>query len=867
MKANGKLVLILLVLLFFSCLSISAASETAGIDADNSQDSFETGDCQLTEESQVVTGNNPELTKVTEKSSDKKAGEVSVNGYEELANQIKSIQQTTQKNHVINLKPGNYTATETITLRQNNGTAYNLTINGNNIILDGLNRYQFIKVERCNLELRNVTLKNFYSINNGGAINLYQSNCSIINSALTNGAAEYQGGAIYAYYSNYCISDSSLVNNTADKGGAIYAYYSNDTVIGTSFINNTAGEGGAIYAGNSNNNVTGSRLTLNTAEFSGGAIKSSYSKNIIADTVLANNGGDVGSAVWITDSNNVIDNITLTDNTAQSRGSIYIYRSNTSVLNSEMADNTAEFGGALFISNSNVEISDTALVSNTANDLGGALCTYNSKLAITNTALSNNTANVWGGAVFAYNSTINITGRTLSDNRAELGGAIYINNSNLSIVGTTLSNNTANDSGGAIFAADSKSDIADSTLSGNTAKNMGGAICYKSSELNLINTTFNNNRAKEGNDTYNYMMVTSIVFNTIAPKEYGDTLTVSGFIKANNRTISGKSMQVDVFINGMKRSLVTNDKGRFSTAVKLNATGIWEIMATFNGQDDYLPCNASTSCNVSKRNTVLKMNVSDLFLNREAILTGNLTDKTNTKLRNANIYVTVNGMTYHMLTDEYGRYTLNYTPTVRGTNNLTVLYKGNKNYASASITASFEVDEDIIIRATCYRDNITVTALLTQENEVLKNRKVNLTINGETTVVKTDDEGILYYTCISKSAGNNTLEITYNDLKWTRNFTTDKRNTTLTVSAPETALINKTVCISGNLNDQTNTKLKNANVYIKIAGKQYHVITDSSGAYSLDYTPAKKGTYNITVTYKGNSNYNPTTFVKTITVS
>ena len=42
----------------------------------------------------------------------------------------------------------------------------------------------------------------------------------------------------------------------------------------------------------------------------------------------------------------------------------------------------------------------------------------------------------------------------------------------------------------------------------------------------------------------------------------------------------------------------------------------------------------------------------------------------------------------------------------------------------------------------------------------------------ETKDEKTDKNGILSYTHNSKKAGNNTLEITYNDIKWTQNFIT-----------------------------------------------------------------------------------------------
>ena len=322
---------------------------------------------------------------------------------------------------------------------------------------------------------------------------------------------------------------------------------------------------------------------------------------------------------------------------------------------------------------------------------------------------------------------------------------------------------------------------------------------------------------------------------------------------------------VDLFINDMNKSLTTSYDGKFSTKVKLNATGTWIIKAIFNGNEACKACNATMSFDVSKRKTTLKMNVSDLFLNREATLTGNLTDKTNTKLRNANIYVVVNGKRYHVLTNENGTYVVNYTPTKKGTNNLTVLYKGNPNYEASNITTTFEVDEDIVIRSTYYRDSITITACLTDGNELLKNVKVNLTINNETVSVKTDENGILYYACKSKIAGNNMLEICYGNQKWTRNFVTEKRSTSLTFKVSKITL-NQQCTITGNLTDQSGTKLRNANIYVTLNGQRYHLLTDVFGTYSLNFTPTQVGKYNITVLYKGNSNYSPSQLNKTITV-
>jgi len=369
-----------------------------------------------------------------------------------------------------------------------------------------------------------------------------------------------------------------------------------------------------------------------------------------------------------------------------------------------------------------------------------------------------------------------------------------------------------------------------------------------------------NNTAKDENDIYNSGK-TTISLTKIGNKNYRDNITIAGNMKCDIDFNSRLDMYL--LVNDYKINLKTDYNGNFSTNVILNSTGKCTIMAVFEGNNKYLPSNATTTFNVAKRDTTIKTEIDSAFINVPVIIKGNLTDKNNTKLKNANIYFKINNQQYHTLTDNNGQFSLNYTPTKQGRHNITIFYKGNKNYNGSKLTTSFEVENgtNIQIHSTYYRENITIHALLMIKNKILKNTNVNLTINDETKTIKTDSNGQINYTCISKKAGDNKLKITYNDKTWTQNFITLKRNTTI-INSKITETSQGNISISGKLVDSNGTKLKNANIYITINGKNNHILTDKNGIYRYNYTTLYKKS-DISIKYNGNTNYEATNITAT----
>ncbi|MBQ6220360.1 MAG: hypothetical protein IJJ47_11555 [Methanosphaera sp.] len=159
-----------------------------------------------------------------------------VHNYTELVEAIKTAQSEAYDLFIINLRSGNYNATQNIIWEES--ATKNLIINGSGLILDGNGRYQFILVgSRQNLTLNNVTITN-YTAKNGGAVESY-GNLTILNSNFAYNTATERGGAIYLQGSDDERIMCKIVGNRFEGNRAKEeTIYLNNTLITTIKDNN-----------------------------------------------------------------------------------------------------------------------------------------------------------------------------------------------------------------------------------------------------------------------------------------------------------------------------------------------------------------------------------------------------------------------------------------------------------------------------------------------------------------------------------------------------------------------------------------------------------------------------------------------------
>jgi len=305
------------------------------------------------------------------------------------------------------------------------------------------------------------------------------------------------------------------------------------------------------------------------------------------------------------------------------------------------------------------------------------------------------------------------------------------------------------------------------------------------------------------------------------------------------------------------------------------------VTAIFAGNSVYNAVNTTKTFTVNKKDTKITLNnIAATQYSNKITISGKFTRSTGEVLSNAAIVVKVNGVNYTAKTDANGSYSVNYTVTKVGTNNVTAIFAGNSVYNAKNVSKTFVVNKKDTtitlnnIATTQYSDKITITGKLTRSTgEALTNATVTININGVNYTAITDSSGnyAINYT-VTKVGTNNITAIfagnsAYNKVNTTKTFTVTKKDTKLTMNnIPSTKLSNK-VTIKGKFTRITGEALNNASITLTINGVNYTTKTDSSGNYALNYTTNKVGTNNVTATFNGNSVYNNATISKTFTVT
>lgn len=295
-----------------------------------------------------------------------------------------------------------------------------ITINGNNHILDGKSQSRIFNVQTASVTLTDIIFMNGYSSTHGGAI--YMDNGNINNCTFINNKAKYSGGAICGVTGFINVTSSTFISNTAEEGGAIYL---DGGVNDSTFIDNSAGWGGAIFQ--SSGFCDSSQFENNTARVHGGAID--MLEGIVeSSTFISNRAGYHGGAVNSMEGE--VFKSTFISNQATHGGAVS--SGFGSVTSSTFISNHAIFGGAIEQGLKGYYAGYTShcdFINNSA-DYGGAI--YQHGGIIRHSNFENNTASRHGGAIYQENGEIekctfknNTPKNIFTETKLDIGGSIY----------------------------------------------------------------------------------------------------------------------------------------------------------------------------------------------------------------------------------------------------------------------------------------------------------------------------------------------------------------------------------------------------------------------------------------------------------
>lgn len=211
----------------------------------------------------------------------------------------------------------------------------------------------------------------------------------------------------------------------------------------------------------------------------------------------------------VTGTNITFKNINFINGFTENKGgALYITGKASNIINCTFKNNMAADkdrknaeAGAVFLQSANAIIKDSKFINSSA-VYNGALLVRGNYTTIDNCFFKDNFADISAGAVgWGRRENGIIKNSVFINNSAvdEGGGALFFNNAhNCKIINSTFANNTGKPDAGAIFTKNSTNfQISDSTFEANNATGKGGAIYWFGGDGTIQDSTFNSNYADE----------------------------------------------------------------------------------------------------------------------------------------------------------------------------------------------------------------------------------------------------------------------------------------------------------------------------------------------------------------------------------
>ena len=399
---------------------------------------------------------------------------------------------------------------------------------------------------------------------------------------------------------------------------------------------------------------------------------------------------------------------------------------------------------------------------------------------------------------------------------------------------------------------------------------------YTTSTLgeNIVNVNYpgDNKYSPSSNQTsFNVRRInTNLSIDTIDDTTIESDITISGILKDEFGNLLANK-EIIITINGQEYTTTTDNDGKYNYIYKTEMTGLHNIEVIYAGDTTYFPSNNKTTFNVRKINTNLSINdVNDTTIGQEIEISGVLTDEFGNTLPNTSIVIIINGQEYTTTTDNNGKYNYKYTTSTLGENIVSVNYPGDNKYSPSSNQTSFNVRRintnlsiDTIDDTTIGSD-ITISGILKDEfGNLLANKEIIITIDGQEYTVITDNDGKYNYIYTTSTLGENIVSVNYlGDNKYSpssnqTSFNVRRINTNLSIDTIDDTTIGSDITIKGVLRDEFGILLADKEIIITINGQEYVINTNADGKYNYIYTTSTLGENIVSVNYPGNNKYSP----------
>ena len=296
------------------------------------------------------------------------------------------------------------------------------------------------------------------------------------------------------------------------------------------------------------------------------------------------------------------------------------------------------------------------------------------------------------------------------------------------------------------------------------------------------------------------------------------------------------------------------------------ASGSYDVVAKFNGDDKYLASEDSAKFNVAKLASTIDIAVDNIKVGENAVISVALPEDAT-----GEVIISVNGKNYTVMT-KYGMANVTISDLANGTYSVDVFYNGDDIYAPIKNSTAFTVSKvsdynmTVDIADIVKGENATITVSVPEDGT----GSVIVTINGtdyKGTVVNGTakviipglDEGT--YKVVTFYTGDNK----YDSMIVNGTITVNKNTKTTLTMDNLVKYFNGPQKLMAKLVDGFGNPIANATVYFTINGKVYARITDENGTASIAIR-LLPGEYKASALFNGTKDHDKATANATVTV-
>ena len=296
------------------------------------------------------------------------------------------------------------------------------------------------------------------------------------------------------------------------------------------------------------------------------------------------------------------------------------------------------------------------------------------------------------------------------------------------------------------------------------------------------------------------------------------------------------------------------------------ASGSYDVVAKFNGDDKYLASEDSVKFNVTKLASTIDIAVDNIKVGENAVISVALPEDAT-----GEVIISVNGKNYTVMT-KYGMANVTISDLANGTYSVDVFYNGDDIYAPIKNSTAFTVSKvsdynmTVDIADIVKGENATITVSVPEDGTGSVIVTINGTdyngtvVNGTAKVIIPGlDEGS--YKVVTFYTGDNK----YDSMIVNGTITVNKNTRTTLIMDDVVKYFRGSQKLIAKLVDGFGNPIANATVYFTINGRVYAKITDENGMASMGIGLVPNE-YKVSAVFNGTDDYDMATADATVLV-